>query len=48
MISSELEELSGLCDRIVVMSRGEVVGEVERDEFDDERILAMAFGEVAA
>jgi ribose transport system ATP-binding protein len=48
MISSELEELLGTADRIVVMNRGEVTGEVARDEFDRERILAMAFREVVA
>jgi ribose transport system ATP-binding protein len=48
MISSELEELMGMADRIVVMNRGEVTGEVPRAAFDQERILALAFGEVAA
>jgi ribose transport system ATP-binding protein len=45
MISSELEELIGVCDRIVVMRTGEVVGAFARREFDRERILAAAFGE---
>ena len=31
LISSELEELMGLCDRILVMSRGEICGEFTRD-----------------
>jgi len=43
LISSELEELVGMCDRIVVMSKGEVQGAFERDEFDRERILQAAF-----
>ncbi len=47
-ISSELDELMGMADRIVVMSRGEVMGEVARPDFDSERILRMAFREVAA
>ena len=38
MISSELEELLGTADRIVVMNRGEVVGEIARSDFDRERI----------
>jgi ribose transport system ATP-binding protein len=42
LISSEIEELIGLCDRIMVMRRGEIAGQVERNEFDRERILAMA------
>lgn len=48
MISSELEELMGMADRIVVMNRGEVTGETDRINFDRERILAMAFQEVVA
>lgn len=43
LISSELEELMGMCDRIVVMSKGEVQGAFERGEFDQERILYAAF-----
>ena len=35
-ISSELEELLAMCDRILVMSRGEIVGEFARSEFDRE------------
>lgn len=48
MISSELDELLGMADRIVVMNRGEVTGEVSRAAFDRERILSMAFRETAA
>jgi ribose transport system ATP-binding protein len=47
MISSELEELLGLCDRIVVMANGELVRAFRREEFDAERILAAAFREGA-
>lgn len=43
LISSELEELMGMCDRIVVMSKGEIHGCFERGEFDQERILHAAF-----
>ncbi len=46
VISSELEELVGLCDRIVVMAVGEVVGDFARAEFSAETILAAAFREV--
>jgi ribose transport system ATP-binding protein len=43
-ISSEIEELLGMCDRILVMSRGEIRDSFERSEFDAERILRSAFG----
>jgi ribose transport system ATP-binding protein len=43
LISSELEELMGMCDRIAVMSKGEVRGRFERRAFDREQILHAAF-----
>jgi ribose transport system ATP-binding protein len=45
IISSELEELIGVCDRILVMSRGEIYGEFRREDFRDESILRAAFRE---
>jgi len=42
IISSELEELIGLCDRILVMGRGEIRDELNREEFNRERILRAA------
>jgi ribose transport system ATP-binding protein len=45
MISSEVEELIGMCDRILVMSRGELVGEFAEKPFDRETILRAAFRE---
>ena len=44
-ISSEIEELLAMCDRILVMSRGEIVGEFARKAFDKEQILRSAFRE---
>ena len=44
-ISSELEELMGMCDRIVVMSRGEIFGEFTREQFNEKDILQAAFRE---
>jgi ribose transport system ATP-binding protein len=47
-ISSELEELLGMCDRILVMGQGEVLGSFDRATFDQEVILRTAFREHAA
>jgi len=41
-ISSELLELIGICDRIYVIKNGTISGEVEREEFDNEKILGLA------
>jgi ribose transport system ATP-binding protein len=37
--SSDPIELSGLCDRVLVMSRGTIVEEIPRDELDEVRIV---------
>lgn len=44
MISSEMEELIGMSDRILVMHEGALVGELEKDEFSQNRILEYASG----
>jgi putative multiple sugar transport system ATP-binding protein len=41
MISSEMPELLGMCDRIYVMNEGRIVGELARDEADQEKIMAL-------
>lgn len=43
-ISSEIEELLGMCDRVLVMRNGKLCDELLRPEFDSERILRSAFG----
>ena len=48
VVSSELPELMLLCDRILVLSRGRLVGELHRNEFDEERILSLAYSEYMA
>jgi L-arabinose transport system ATP-binding protein len=45
VISSELPELLGLSDRIVVMQGGRVTGELARAEATEERVLALAMAE---
>lgn len=42
VVSSEMPELLGLCDRIVVMSGGRVAGEVEAQTATQEEILSLA------
>ena len=42
MISSEIEELIGMCDRILVMGHGEIRGAFPRERFDREAILRAA------
>ena len=44
LVSSELPELMGLSDRILMLSRGTVGGTFERPEFKPERLLAAALG----
>lgn len=41
-ISSEMPELINMCDRIVVMNQGHTTGVLEREEFSQERIMALA------
>lgn len=42
MISSEMPEILGMCDRIVVMCEGRVSGELSREEATQEKILELA------
>ncbi|MBX3582726.1 MAG: sugar ABC transporter ATP-binding protein [Rhizobiaceae bacterium] len=44
LISSEIEELMGLSDRILALSRGEMVGSFDSKPFDREAIMAAAAG----
>ncbi len=48
MISSELPEVLGMCDRILVMHEGRLAGELPRAEADQERIMRLATGETLA
>ena len=41
MISSEMPELLGMCDRIYVMNEGAFVGEVTAEEASQERIMSL-------
>jgi ribose transport system ATP-binding protein len=44
MISSELPEILGMSDRILVMREGAIEGELARGEANQEKILALALG----
>lgn len=44
MISSDMEEVLGISDRIVVMHEGQITGELQRDEFGEEPIMHLAVG----
>lgn len=43
MVSSEMPEAMGMCDRIVVLSNHKISGEIERGEFSQESIVQMQF-----
>ena len=42
MVSSEMPELLGVCDRILVMSGGKLAGEVDAATTTQEEIMALA------
>jgi ribose transport system ATP-binding protein len=44
MISSDMEELLGMSDRIIVLSEGRLAGEVKREQFSQDYILDLASG----
>jgi ABC-type sugar transport system ATPase subunit len=41
VISSDLPEILGMCDRVVVMKNGRIAGELNREELSQERLLSM-------
>jgi ribose transport system ATP-binding protein len=42
MISSEMEELIGMSDRIIVLAEGEMTGELQKEEFNADTIMTYA------
>ena len=44
MVSSEMTEVVGMSDRMLIMREGHLVGELEREEFEEERIITYAVG----
>lgn len=45
VVSSDLDELIGVSHRILVFSNGKITGELNRDDFDQEKILSYAYEE---
>jgi len=43
-ISSEIPEILGVCDRVVVMRKGRIVGELDTKETSQEDIMNLAQG----
>lgn len=48
LISSELPEVLGMSDRVVVMHAGRTVGELDRTEADAHKVLSLALGHTAS
>jgi ABC-type sugar transport system ATPase subunit len=46
-VSSELEEVLDVADRILIMNQGRITGEVRHDEIDLETLMARAMEEIA-
>jgi rhamnose transport system ATP-binding protein len=46
MISSELPEVLGMADRVLVMHEGRLTGTFTREEADEERVMRAATGQI--
>jgi ribose transport system ATP-binding protein len=44
LITSEIEEAIGMCDRILVLNKGEMMGTIARKDFSQEKILNLSIG----
>jgi ribose transport system ATP-binding protein len=44
VISSETTELMGICDRILVMRKGKIQGELTKEKYSEEDILRLSIG----
>lgn len=44
LISSEMAEVIGMCDRIVVMREGVTTGELQKSEFSEQNIINLSMG----
>lgn len=48
MISSEMTEIIGMCDRVVVFREGRTVGELSKDEITEHNLINYAMGVAAS
>jgi ribose transport system ATP-binding protein len=48
IVSSDMEEVLGISDRIAVMHEGSVNGIIDRSDFSEEKVMRLAFGKSAA
>jgi ribose transport system ATP-binding protein len=48
VISSDIEEVLGISDRLAVMHEGAIAGFLDRPEFSEEKVMNLAFGKTAA
>jgi len=46
-VSSDLEEIRGISDRVLVMHEGELTGELKRDQLSEEAIMQLATGQTS-
>lgn len=44
MVSSDMEEVLGMSDRVIVLHEGMIAGELTKEEFSQENVLALASG----
>jgi len=44
VISSDLPEILGICDRLYVMKNGSITGEISREEATEDKVLTLALG----
>jgi ribose transport system ATP-binding protein len=48
VVSSDMEEVLGISDRIAVMHEGGLNGIIDRPDFSEEKVMRLAFGKSAA
>lgn len=47
MVSSDLPEVVGMCDRVIVMHEGSITGVIEKNHLDEQKIMWYASGKIA-